>query len=217
MIDENGKPGQRSASPATAETMRGRGFFEKVAELKHRTPTTELERVLHDYSWADSDHVLDIVMDNWRVLREADLLEEAFLEAWSTQKEGVHNWTMPYCHRVFESLDRSKLLAAGAPLPAGDFFTVYRGVAGVGVKRRVRGYSWTGDLEVAKLFAELRASYGLANPAVYSAVIFRRHVLAYLPHIDLRDGSGRSEEEYLIDPRKLATVRLVARVQRAAC
>ena len=149
---------------------------------------------------AGSHQVLDIVIDNWHVLREANLLEAAFIEAWSKQKHGVHNWTNAFCRAVFAELNRSKLLIAGDPLPAGDFFTVYRGVAGVGIKRRVHGYSWTSDLDIAKGFAERLEQRGLADPGVYRAVIAREKVLAYL------DASHREEREFLLLPKHLSKI-----------
>ncbi len=172
--------------------------------MQHREPTTELEKVLRQYSWAGSSEVLDVVVDNYRVLRDAGLLEEAFLTAWSYQKWGVPNWDDDFCEFWFAHLDRAALLKAGDPLPPGDSFVVYRGVAGDGVARRVRGYSWTGDEGIARRFARLRVeNFGLGNPSVYSAVIKREDVLAYI------DPSGKNEKEFLLLPRKLTEVRIV--------
>lgn len=173
-----------------------------------RTPTTEIETVLRKYGYANSGEVLDIVLDNWRLFREAELLEEAFLDAWTTQKWGSCNWTFPFCRRVFGNLDRKLLLNAGDPLPAGDSFIVYRGVAGIGAKRRVRGYSWSGNQGVAQFFAELRASvFRLHDPAVYSAVIQKEHVLTFI------DDSG--EKEFLVLPDALSQVRRIWRGEEA--
>ena len=183
-------------------------FLHMAFEMQRRQPTTKLEAILREYSWANSAQVLDIVLDNQGVLRDAGLLEEAFIEAWGTQKAGVPNWTPGFCRVMFARLDRAKLLSAGDPLPSGDSFTVYRGVAGVGSKRRVRGYSWSGDRGIAERFAALRAErYGLPNPAVYSAVIQREHVLAYI------HTSGRQESEFLLLPDKLSKVRRMSDVR----
>ncbi|SRR6266496_1225671 len=174
-------------------------FLDRAYEMKHCQPRTALEEVLRSYSWASTDEVLDIVLDNWRVLKKAGLLEEAFIEAWSTQKWGTMNWTRPFTRAVFAHLDRAALLKAGDPLPPGDSFTVYRGVAGTGARRCVRGYSWTGDESIAKDFAAVRAQrFGLPNPAVYRAIIARKDVLAYI------DASGRNEKEFLATPRELS-------------
>ena len=179
-------------------------FLDRASEMQHREPTTELESVLRQYSWANSIERLDVVVDNDRVLRKAGLLEEAFLDAWSYRKWGIPSWDDDYCEFWFAHLDRAALLKAGDPLPAGDSFVVYRGVAGDGIARRVRGYSWTGDEGTARRFARLRVeNFGLGNPAVYSAVIKRADVLAYI------DASGKDEKEFLLLPRKLAELRIV--------
>ena len=181
------------------------GFETAAAEMKHREPQTPIERVLKVYSWANSAQVLDIVIDNWEVLRHAGLLEDAFLDAWSTHKGGVPNWTMPFCRSVFSLLNHAKLLRAGDPLPEGESFTVYRGVAGIGARaRRIRGFSWTGDERIARDFAELRAQrYELPNPSVYRAVIRRQHVLAYI------NAKGRNEQEFLVWPTYLSQIKRI--------
>ena len=181
-----------------------RGFRDMAGEIKHRNPTTELEKVLREYAWADSNHVLDLVLDSWPVLHKAGLLEEGFVEAWGTQKWGCPNWTPAFCRTIFAKFDRGTMLRAGDPLPPGDSFIVYRGVAGIGAKRRVRGYSWSAEEGIAKLFAELRAKrFGLPNPSVYSAVIQKEDILTYI------DGSNKDEREFLLLPHKLSKLRRV--------
>jgi hypothetical protein len=175
-------------------------FRERTHKKKfnERKPHTRLDRVLKDYAWASNTQRLDIVIDNWQVLRRADMLEEAFIDAWSSEKHGVPHWDIGFCQMVFRNLDRSKLLRAGDVMPDGDPFTVYRGVAGVGDKRRELGYSWTGDEAIARMFAELREQrYGLPDPAVFCANIERQHVLAYI------NESGRNEQEFLVLPEHL--------------
>jgi len=183
-----------------------RSFLDMAHEVKHRNPTTELEKLLREYAWADSNHVLDLVLDNWPVLQKAGLLEEAFVDAWGAQKWGCPNWTPAFCRAILAKLDRAAMLRTGDPLPPGDSFIVYRGVAGIGAKRRVRGYSWSADEGIAKSFAELRANrFGLPNPAVYSAVIQKEDILTFI------DGSNREEREFLLLPHKLSKLRRVWR------
>ena len=78
---------------------------------------------------------------------------------------------------------------------------MYRGVAGVGSKRRVRGYSWSLDENVARRFAEIRAGMGLSNPAVYRATIDRQYVLANIGN------DYRQESELLLLPFHLAKIK----------
>lgn len=73
--------------------------------------------------------------------------------------------------------DRSRLRAAGDELPGDGPFTVYRGVAGKGRARHVRGLSWTLDLERAKWFA--RRFPDLADPAVFCVTVSEDAVLFY--------------------------------------
>lgn len=96
-----------------------RSFLDMAHEVKHRNPTTELEKLLREYAWADSNHVLDLVLDNWPVLHKAGLLEEGFVEAWGTQKWGCPNWTPAFCRTIFAKFDRGTMLRAGDPLPPG--------------------------------------------------------------------------------------------------
>jgi hypothetical protein len=74
------------------------------------------------------------------VLKAAALLEEAFLDAY-TQKYGTVNWTLRFCRVVFQTfLDWKALQRTGDAFPEGGSFVVYRGVAGIGSRRRVCGY-----------------------------------------------------------------------------
>jgi hypothetical protein len=181
-----------------------RRFREKVSYMHFREPTTPLEAVFKRYGFASSGQVMDVVLDGWPVLQDGGLLEEAFLAAWSYQKWGFPNWTKGFCDCVFHFLQREKLLAAGDPVPPGDSFLVYRGVAGLGAKRRVRGHSWTRNIDVARNFADIRGfRFKLPNPAVYSAVIRRQHVLAYI------NESGRNEHEFLVLPRYLSKLKCI--------
>jgi len=88
---------------------------------------------------------------------------------------------------LIENADRAALRAAGDPLPHPGPFTVYRGVAGRGGARRVRGLSWTFSLPVAAWFAR---RFDLPDPAVYRVTVDEAHVLAYV--------SDREEEELLL-------------------
>ena len=70
------------------------------------------------------------------------------------------------------------------PLPAGETFTVWRGVQ----KGVVRGVSWTLDRDTARRFAQ---TFGLAGK-VYRAEIKRSDIFAYL------HDSHRTEHEVLL-------------------
>jgi hypothetical protein len=166
-----------------------------------RKPRTRLDKVLMEYAFAGSHKVLDVVIDNWQVLKKADMLEEAFIDAWSTCKYGM-NWDEDFFQLVFSSLDKAKLRKAGDPLPDGEAFTVYRGVAGEGAARRERGYCWSLDESVARFFSTYHQ--GLPDPAVYRAMVQREHVLAYI------NESGRNEQELIILPEHVLELKRLA-------
>jgi hypothetical protein len=56
-------------------------------------------------------------------------------------------------------------------------------------RRRIRGYSWTGDIEMAWWFADRGVLFGAGNPAVFEAEIPEELVLFY--------DNGRNEHEYV--------------------
>jgi len=93
---------------------------------------------------------------------------------------------------LFELADRERLLQEGDPLPDDGPFTVYRGVAGHGAKRRLRGISWTASLDKAIWFAERFAeSSKIEKPMVYQVTIMAEHVYVY--------SNDRNEQEFLCD------------------
>ena len=71
-----------------------------------------------------------------------------------------------------------------------DRIPCYRGVAGRGAARRIRGLSWTGSLECATWFAKRAADLGWADPAVFQAVVSDSEVLSYT--------NDRREDEYIV-------------------
>lgn len=187
----------------------GKDFFTLASEgqwhpsRNRPQPATRLQQLLNAYSWATSHDVMDIVIENWAFLQSVGLLEDAFLNAWSINKHGTPNWDMKFSDFVFHNLNRNRLRKLSSPLPTDDPLTVYRGVAGTGEdQRRVRGYAWTTELEVAKKFADLRKhTYRLPNPTVYRATIAHEHTLAYLA-----GDEHRNEEEVLLLPEHLKNV-----------
>jgi hypothetical protein len=89
--------------------------------------------------------------------------------------------------------DKEKFIAAGDPLPEGDVYTIYRGVAGKGQRRKVRGLSWTALLDVACWFALRLSGGGLEDPAVYKGKIRKEDVYCYV--------QDRNEEEFICRPK----------------
>jgi hypothetical protein len=140
----------------------------------------------------DNELGLRLVFDNLSQLRERGIYEEALLRALTGSRTNNHRCPQDRLDLLLDAADREKLRAAGDPLPGPGPFTAYRGVAGHGRSRRIRGLSWTLSLEKAQWFARRGERSGLAKPAVFTAEIPKENVVAYC-----RD---RDEEELLVWP-----------------
>lgn len=103
------------------------------------------------------------------------ILEDAFLHAITATRTNNH-----VDHALIDSLvkrlDRARLLAAGDPLPGSGPWTIYRGVAGHGRARRIRGYSWTDNPDQAAWFA---TRYNGPDPAVFCTTVQEPEILFY--------------------------------------
>jgi hypothetical protein len=147
--------------------------------LKQMAVTSLLERdVLGFLCRATNELSIDIVSLNAEPLRDLGLLEVAIAEALiATRLNNRRHYRQ--VQTLIRSADRTRLLNAGDPLPGTGPWTVYRGVGGKTIARRIRGYSWTTDLAVAEYFAKRASVAGLADPAIYAAVVPQDYVLFY--------------------------------------
>ncbi|HBG47237.1 MAG TPA: hypothetical protein DDW94_09655 [Deltaproteobacteria bacterium] len=131
---------------------------------------------------------LAFVCDNHISLKKAGLFEDALLHAFIICRlNNMHISKVVLDYLFFDIADRTRLLSAGDPLPGNGPFTLYRGVAGKGAARRVRGLSWTADLELAKWFSS-RYAY-LSDPVVFKAIIPVENIYAYI--------NERKEQEFI--------------------
>jgi hypothetical protein len=163
-----------------------------VAALEARDVTGFLIR-------AGNHDSLALVSWNLAPLRARGLYEAALLDAFTSNARNNSGWPADHLRWLFKIADRERLRACGDPLPGPGPFTVYRGVAGRGAARRIRGLSWTGDPERARWFAN---RWGLYDPAVFEMAIPASKVLAYV--------NDRQEQEFVV------LVPASARVVRAA-
>lgn len=148
----------------------------------------------------DNTSELAFVCDNMAWLKALGKYEHTLLNAYIDTRLNFSRWQLSVLRYLFKIADRPALLAAGDPLPGPGPFIVFRGVAGCGAKRRLRGISWTADRDKAIWFAKRFAARGLSGPAVFQAKIEAARVYAYT--------NGRSEQEFLCDMEgcKLAKV-----------
>jgi len=166
------------------------GQLQFEAQQQELLAASEIERFL--YTLGNTGKALDYVVDNARLLKSKGLFERGLLCAWLGSKTNIRNWSRSLPRTFFSSFsDRSALLEAGQPLPGDGPFTLYRGVAGAGAARRIRGISWTSSLECARWFATWYADrFRLPNPSVYKSLVPKENVLAY--------SNDRKEQEFLL-------------------
>lgn len=145
-----------------------------------------------------SSACLAFVICNVAALKQRGIFEAALVQAWTASN--VNNaWLDPFnAYLLFHDGDRAKIRAAGDPIPPGDTFTLYRGVAGNGVRRRINGLSWTDDLDCACWFAVRYPR--LKHPAVFTATVAADDVLFY--------AAGRDEREFVTGAARPIRLRL---------
>lgn len=178
--DAEGKPGYRAGL---------------LRDEKNRRMREDVER-----KFAEGDAIgivisvgpgaLAFVADNFPALQRRGIYEATLLDAYISNDCNNHGFSLNLLEDLFRMADKEKLRACGDELPEGEWFTIYRGVAGPRHTRRVRAFSWTLDLEKARWFA---ARLYLADPAVYMARVRRGEVLAYYDQ--------RQEKEVICRPR----------------
>jgi hypothetical protein len=138
------------------------------------------------------------VAENIRLLKTLGIYEEALLEAFMGTRTNNAAWSVKQLLVLFNEMNPDRL-AALRPIPLGESFRVYRGVAGPKGSRRVRGLSWTGSVECAAWFATWFAGED-SDPAVYVASVSRDDVWWHEP--------DRDEDEFVVRPRSARRLRL---------
>jgi hypothetical protein len=181
---------------ATAPDERSAAFLRKMLEepdpiLNDATDAAQQGDVDELLMLLDNTRELCFVADNIAWLKSLGKYEHALLNAYTDTRLNFSRWSLDVLKHLFEVADRPALLAAGDPLPGPGPFTVFRGVAGTGAKRRLRGISWTADRDKAIWFAKRFAARGLECPTVFQTEIEAARVFACY--------NGRSEQEFLCD------------------
>jgi hypothetical protein len=140
----------------------------------------------------ENHNSLGLVFDNCGALLARGIYEKCLVEAFIGTRTNHHNWHRGVLEWMFSIADRDKLRAAGDPLPGDGPFALYRGVAGRGRARRLRGMSWTSSLPCACWFA---TRFDFAHPAVLSLTVNASDVLCY--------DDNRGEAEFIVRPPAL--------------
>lgn len=164
-------------------------FPKTIESIKAAWAEKDIEGVL---VWLGNHMHMAFVCDNFSLLKESGVYEKALLHAFTSPRVNNANISLPTLRFLFQYADREKLIKEGEPLPGPGPFMVYRGVAGRGARRRLRGLSWTASLDKAIWFAKrFAASSVMEKPTVYQATVTTEHVYAY--------SNEREEQEFICD------------------
>ncbi len=148
---------------------------------------------------------LTLVYRNFQYLLHRGLYEEALLKAFVATRANNHGWSVKDLKFLFYLADKERLRRAGDQLPGPGPFVIYRGVAGRGRARRVRGYSWTASKHQAWWFASRFSTFmpdRFPDPAVFCVTVEASDVLTY--------SNERYEEEFLVSLPPVARPKRVA-------
>ena len=139
-----------------------------------------------------NDLGLNFVIRNVDPLLKQGIYEETLFCAYTDCRINWCHISPSWMDHLFSLAKRDRLLEMGDPLPHSGPFIIYRGVAGVGAKRRKRGISWTASFEKAKWFATRLSEFfeiPLEKPMVYMAEVPKEKVYVYT--------NERDEQEFL--------------------
>ena len=166
-------------------------YLNGIPDLFHERARAALEagNAVGFLCLADNTLGLDLVEMNRQALVERGIYEAALLHALTATRLNFHYVPRARIAWLLHSADREKLRAAGEPLAGEGPFQLYRGVAGRGPARRVRGLHWTGSFQQAQWFA-CRFDW-LDAPSVFEATVPASAILAYI--------LDRDEDEYLVN------------------
>lgn len=145
---------------------------------------------------APSQAAMRLVLENAYPLLKQGILEKAFMAGYVAGRVAslalLNDTEMKF---LLDLCDKEKLREAGEPLPPGDNFRLYRGVADGDDMRSARRWSWTSSPGKARRFAEDASNtHRTDNPAVFMLDVDRRQILAYT--------NQRQEQEYIVNVRE---------------
>ena len=122
-------------------------------------------------------YLVPFILDNWELLKNNGMYEKALAFALTMPRKYHHHISPGPLRFLLTMAIRATLEAEGDPIPEGESFTLFRGVAGKGVERRLVGISWTSDSDRSKWFT--KSSADLENYTVLKAVVPRDAIYFY--------------------------------------
>jgi len=147
----------------------------------------DIDSILTMLGMASGNNAMSFIADNFPNLIEMGKYESALLDAFTGVRNNLHNWSKDVIDYLFDVADSERMRAAGDKIPDKNSFILYRGVAGNGDARRVKGRSWTDSVNVAAFFA---MRFHLNDPTVFKITVPNNVILARF--------ADRSESEYIL-------------------
>lgn len=153
------------------EMMRDCHRYEAEKHFKNR------DGELFAYAGYEDHCMFALVRGNTKILIEKGMYEAALVAAISHPKRNNFDWSPSFLYSALYMADKDKIRAITDPIPEGDKFTLYRGVAGPRYRRFARSISWTDDFDVAAWFACRYKE--LEDPAVYKTTVSRKSIVYF--------------------------------------
>jgi hypothetical protein len=153
----------------------------------------------------DAAHLLHLTIDGWRLAmnrvaklgRVSPEIRKAFIPVWVESK-----------HLPLSVGHRPTMAAALRVLMDGDYrgpdLHVYRGTSTGERGRRLYGFSWTVDIEIARNFSERFAKMTSVRPAILSTEALASAILLRRDPEDYFD-----EGEVVVDPFRIGVVTVI--------
>jgi hypothetical protein len=138
------------------------------------------------------DHI-QFLLNNDQAFREAERFEAAVLKLYAMTNSPFLSGGDPVVwNQLFQSCDKEKLYALGAPFPL-ESAKVYR-ISVTGIEK---GLSWTLSRKKIQGFEDRWQEQGVGRGKIYVLEATRKNILIYL--------KACQEEEVILDPRFIET------------
>jgi hypothetical protein len=132
-------------------------------------------------------------------------LELAFVNAFIATRTNnrQHSETIKY---LLQLLDPLELKKQGDKIPPQKEFRLYRGSSRINSFAKIKGYSWTRNLELAHWYAMRYPELGC--PFIFTTTVSEDSILFYT--------NERGEDEFVLDPKNVNAIHLEDGAQKIA-